>query len=949
MKKLIILIVAILLLVPTSSALAVWRHHSNAAGSAYGWVTTAPSAINNHNFTIGITLAGDNKETTFTSSVPFDMYNAKSDTYESEAIRGVMSTLNTFVEVILNNQNQVIGFQRIHRPNVSLPGGTDGSHSYYLDSMKYGGELTAPGGGPGNMVALGWVLGKNELSNGARTITLGDGNNVVKTFNETYTLAPNCQIYIVNNPGASGALGEANVPISGDWTSVQGSFNDVQLTPLNSSGEIYGIRERRTAMCIFDESAVDPTTGKTRADVSTARVKELYIFKNTTRVPANSDVAAPDDVGYNGTSWLPGVDKRAPNNMGITGTGWNGIGTPFEILSDRLYSIGDCYTGVFLFVSDADALGKKTLTVLDMGNADASYAYWLNIEKMGYDPRDIDNILLTHGHGDHYAALWECVTMINRAAGKDKADVYTCIANEKGFIYGVYTGVSLSAAPERYTIDYFNDSHKWVPFGKGVTVYPIPTPGHSNDTTSFIYKLTTQPYDQFFKKQVETAWVYMGGYGGASSTQVSRGYTKLQYKNSMQYLQSVIVPYAESVADYVYNIPQHGDQAPWYEVSKVIRMMQSSGSNIHFLDVWNEGREGIINLFEKRLSAYTFQWMNSAWKATQADATANPTNFTPVDLYDQTIVPFIRNAGYNWYCTPQTANTESGERFGPWKRDAGMYKITVGQEEQFKELDSVLVLHGFDALQNKNSLLKNITNIYGWDISNGVPVDRDSYSHDPNGWYVQLVVNVDDDYVGGLYFTEQDAIDIAKSDGRNEPYPVNWYVAQGNAYVNFNGGTVAPASGPIEMVTGPNWKEIIRTQRLNTKEEAEEIASHIRRHLKKGRNTFEVKLNRSGEIVLPDGYVSAANAPLDDEFLTSLNDSTIKRTFVGAGFYSLAEEPNVIKKSNELNKKIDLTTMFVSTNPLDDELTRFGCDTGFAHCFLTLAIFASTFVIRRRK
>ena len=105
----------------------------------------------------------------------------------------------------------------------------------------------------------------------------------------------------------------------------------------------------------------------------------------------------------------------------------------------------------------------------------------------------------------------------------------------------------------------------------------------------------------------------------------------------------------------------------------------------------------------------------------------------PVDLYDQIIVPYIREAGYNWYCTLQNTKTEAIEVSGPWKREAGVYEI---------EVKSILVLHGFDAFQNKNEALAGIENIYGWDLSKGMSVGRDSYSHDPNGWYCHLRNNV---------------------------------------------------------------------------------------------------------------------------------------------------------------------------------------------------------------
>lgn len=867
----------------TLASAELWNPYSDTAYTKYGWVRTACTVDDGHHLTVGVVLAGDNKETTYTTTTAFDNYNDQSLHYQSEAYRDLL-TEDAFIEILFNEKDEVIGFERILGAVTTAKGMNKGR--YYHDSMKYGGELTAPGGKAGNMVASGWVLSHTD-----NTITVGDGNHVANSFEETYTFADDVKIFLVDNDYFT-LEGE---PVEGSWVSEYGTVADIVDTPKNEDGEIYWRPERYIAMAIFDQSAVDEQTGKTRVDVSDARVTELYLYKNMMQ---ESSVTAPDDVGYNGTSWMPGVDK----SVGKTGYGWNGAVTPFVAQDDRLYSVGDAFTNIFLYVSDADETGDKTLTILDMGNAIAAYQYYLNIERMGYDPRDVDNILLTHGHGDHYGAMWEINTMVNRAHGYDKLKVYTSGADQAGYLYGLYTGITLNDIPVRYCVDHFNEWYTWMDLGKGVSAYAIPTPGHANDVASFIFLMDVVENDTYFNRENDdpkkVAWVYMGGYGGGAATKASNGYTKLQYINSMRYMQSVVTPFAESVADYIYNLPQHADQGPWYEISKLVRMKNAQdGANYHFLDGWVEGREGVFSLMEKRSSAYSYSWMDSAWQATKAT-----NGDVPVDLYDQIIVPYLREAGYNWYTTPQNKNTEVTEVYGPFKREAGTYDITI---------DSVIILHGYDAFQNKNDLFKGMTNIYGWDVSQGVSVDKDSHAHDPNGWYVQVVAKVDDDYIGGVYFSEEDAIKIAKLDGKQEAYPVNWNAA---SYTDFEGNAVVPNSGPVESMFSEDWSEIIRTQRLNSKEEAEALESYLNDLLAKGQNKFKVTVTAGNDVKLPEGYISAANAPLDDPFLTSLNDDDIKVTFPGTGYYTLEEEPLVIERCMELNKDIDLTSMFVPVN-----------------------------------
>jgi len=157
---------------------------------------------------------------------------------------------------------------------------------------------------------------------------------------------------------------------------------------------------------------------------------------------------------------------------------------------------------------------------------------------------------------------------------------------------------------------------------------------------------------------------------------------------------------------------------------------------------------------------------------------------------------------------------------------------------------------------------------------------------------------------------------------------------------------------------GNGWVEFIRTQRLNTKEEAESLAAFIKKRLEKGIDTFEVKINNAGDVLLPDGYISAANAPLDDKFIKSLNDNVIKSKFPGTGYYDLSEEAAVIAKCVQLNKGVDLTAMFVPIGDADDDCKYDkllecleGCNTG-AFSLIAFGLFIITRLVHisiRRK
>ena len=107
------------------------------------------------------------------------------------------------VEALLDDAGNCTDFNVIEKAGV------------FFDVAKYGGELSPVNGEPGKMVAKGWVLAKTDL-NGRKTITLGDGNDTTKLFRETYPVADDCVVYLVDN--------------ATDCTLTVGSFADINVT-----------------------------------------------------------------------------------------------------------------------------------------------------------------------------------------------------------------------------------------------------------------------------------------------------------------------------------------------------------------------------------------------------------------------------------------------------------------------------------------------------------------------------------------------------------------------------------------------------------------------------------------------------------------------------------------------------------------------------------------------
>jgi hypothetical protein len=728
--------------------------------TTYGWALENATKNSDGTVSIKIMEVPNFKVKTYTTAISLadaDHTNPITGVTRAEALAdfsatgmsgtGAVLTKDAFVEIQFNNKDQCINMEVI-----------EFSDKYYLDSASYGGELTAQGGGAGNMVAMGWVLDK-DINN--KTVTIGDGNHVTNVFEEKYILADDCKISVVdNNYYKQGTLTTVTVPYN---FIKQGSMDDIKVTQKKEDGEIYYQQNRYTAVCIFDSNY------KTSWKDGMAKVKELYVFNNPT-VMKSTDMYTPDGMQYDGTSWYPAKSKLVEK----TSYNYGGSVEPIELMKGRLYDVGDAYTDIYMFVGD-----NGTLSLLDQGNRTASYQYWLNIAKLGYDPRKVDNILLTHGHGDHYQALYENVQMIKRAGGKVNAMInpYAQGANIENSNYKV--GATLPDKPVLSVVGGLDVWDQWMDFaGKGVSIYAWRSLGHTNDTASFVFKLTATKDDAYFKKGDVVSWIYYGGYGAV--TNLSSGSQRLGIVAGLQYEQAVIAPWAKAQSDYVYVMQQHTNQFPMHEIYKASKI-----AGIPIMKAYTEGVESIANMAEKRVSVHLYEWMEQAYR-NKTDLMGN----------------ILEAAGVGFRCDSAASTSfDTIEAHGPYKRPDGEYTIKV---------QGVQVLHGFDAFLNKYEGFADQTNVYGFTLDKGFVIDKDSGTHDPDGWYVQVVANVEDSYDGGVN------------------YDTNWYKGKYVTGINNTPITSPWRSGPVEVSISPyGWTETLRTLRFDTKEAAETYAKAL--------------------------------------------------------------------------------------------------------------------------
>ncbi len=799
--------------------------------------------------TVKLMPAGENETETYTSAIEYGVSNAMTGAEEADVVVE-RCTAGSMVEVCLNAENEVINIRRVLQAGLNF------------DTAEYGGDLTAIGskvehrgaeyedmyakegasatgatgvylGLSGSMVATGWVLDKEDGS-----ITIGDGNMATEVFNETYTVADDVKVYEVDS---SGYIENGTAT----FASTEKTYNDIQVTPKsedkNGDMTIYNTEsdKRYMAVVIFDSDY-------TAYDEGTAKVAEIYYYsdpledvtdfvgKIAQSVRITSDLSDP-----NQGSPKPG---NAPYLLSVN---------PITVVEGKMWTIGDHEDNCPVFRGGSDeSMGKEGdgdwLVQFDTGWPRCGYQYMQNIDTVGLDPRDLDMLLVPHGHGDHYGALYDEWEMIVRS-GAPGPIVYESYEDTIGYdIYGFpeIDGI-YDDAPVRSIITEWYPMDEWVNLGDGLQMQMTLTPGHSQGAGSAVFEVTVaetmedaklnyeydptneaadkygyvttysnyEPGDQIF-------FCYMGGYGINGLNSVSKGYLRNAFVGSLRYIESVLTNLETTNGDEpdgIYNLAQHTNQYPYTETAYIMEKYNTDNeTDWPFLHFMREGREEVINFCEKRASAmlyseYTKDYME-AYESTDAQYSIDGTASKKADSS-----PYYEYDGVRIKTDITSARIKDNtiEDVGPFKHEGGETVIQISENVE------PLVMHGYDVYLNKGSVpagtYYNIAGENGianenFDVTMGYAFAKDGFVYDPDAWYVQIGAHVMDGYDGNVY---------------------------SNTDVNEG---IEFTSGPVESFHGEGWVEIIRTEAM-TKEEAEELAAS----LEKGAY-YVVDLKKTGDI-----------------------------------------------------------------------------------------------------
>ncbi len=577
--------------------------------------------------------------------------------------------------------------------NVILSKGNSADAQF--DTMKYGAELSPDHGVPGNMVAAGWVYGKTN-----KTITVGDGRVVtedisgralphpMKRYEEVYRVARDVAVYNVNTKdySLSSVSDYESIPVTADYkystTSRQAAYFVFDRN--------FKEAEHAEVSAIYYFTPQSTTDGKPQWDVPTNSY--LLIAKGT--VPAEESAKYAGQTYYSITNSKPQQTPYADSTE------------PFEIVKDTFYYVGDTEVAIYLF----NAKESNRLIMLDAAWPNCAYMYMKNIEAMGFDPRKITDIMLTHGHSDHNGTALDFVHMIENTGGKVKLwgsgwDTFGLTDDGMGNVWSISGALGTSDRENEIrmrTVGNTYEFDKWYDFGN-VQILVTPTPGHTIGTTSFKFRVKDP--------RNHNKWVtfgYQGGYGfnGLYPISNKNGALRLDFQAGLAWLQ-------QQWADVDFVSPQHTNQYPIVEVYQALKAYNNDPANKHH-----------------QLT------MLDALTSTMSDSPIATTEFAnfcekryDVITYAKTDLPTASGGG---------GYTKSAiENVGPFKpgRENGLTNQRVVLKDGGK------IIQGFNGFQNVNPKIPL--------LANGIQIITDSYVNDPAGWYVQFFMDVQDNTYKG--------------------------------------------------------------------------------------------------------------------------------------------------------------------------------------------------------
>jgi metallo-beta-lactamase class B len=158
-------------------------------------------------------------------------------------------------------------------------------------------------------------------------------------------------------------------------------------------------------------------------------------------------------------------------------SGWDDPGPPFQVYGNTYY-VGTCGIAAILITGDAGHI------LIDTGTDKGAGLVQANIRALGFDPADVNILLMTHEHGDHVGGM---ATMQRATGARLLVSPHAAGAMRTGKASANDPQFKLDQGMAPARVD--GDVHDGVPVTLGtLSIMPLETPGHTPGATSWQWR-----------------------------------------------------------------------------------------------------------------------------------------------------------------------------------------------------------------------------------------------------------------------------------------------------------------------------------------------------------------------------------------------------------------------------------------------------------------------------
>lgn len=153
---------------------------------------------------------------------------------------------------------------------------------------------------------------------------------------------------------------------------------------------------------------------------------------------------------------------------------WTLAQKPFKVI-ENLYFVGNTWVSAYLIDT------PEGLILIDCAYEENLYLLVHAVHALGFDPRDIRHLLISHGHFDHCGAARSLQELSGCQVWLSEKDAYFFTERRDLILY--------EDRVPAFRIDHCYDYEKPFAFG-GMTIRPVLCTGHTPGTTSFFFDVT---------------------------------------------------------------------------------------------------------------------------------------------------------------------------------------------------------------------------------------------------------------------------------------------------------------------------------------------------------------------------------------------------------------------------------------------------------------------------